>query len=226
MPTESDITEKLGEIEEWLEQADEEIIGSYSQEREDAPTLRGHRIRHGNQIAVVVGAADRHYFTLAFGYNVLDQISQHIALSDELGSMEEPPDPGEPLDIDLDVTDDHREEAVELVENKLNSADRDAKAKMHFKCVQFLSNSDAAYRLHTDNEQGVYGFEVTRKEWVFEEDYSVDDLARGIQTVISIGMPARSFLQRSFGLDQHEIQIGADTGLDLSQEGEEGRAYY
>lgn len=226
MPTEEEITEKLEELEGWLNKADEEILESYSQEREDAPNLRGHRIRHGNQLAVIVGAADRHYFTIAFGYNVLDQLSQRLALVEEVGEMEEPPEPGEPIDIDTEVTEDHRDQAVEMVENKLNSADSATKSKMHFKCIQFLSNPDAAYKLHTGSGQGVYAFEVTRKEWVFEEDYGADNLSRGIQTVISIGMPARSFLQRSFGLDQHEIQIGTDIGLDLSEGRQEGRAYY
>lgn len=226
MPSQGEISEKINEVEEWLELAGEEKVDDYRQEVEDGPDLRGVVARHGSHQLVVVGAADRQYFTVARGYNVVEGLASQYAAQEVLGTLDSMPDDGESIELDIEPEDEHWDRAIAEVEKRLDDASMDVKGKMHFKCVQFLSNPDAAYRLHTDDENGVYGFEVTKNEWVFDDGYGPGDLADAIQAVISIGMPAEAFLQRAYGIDLQVIEVGTGAEVTLEEESDEGRAFY
>lgn len=224
MSTPENFSEALELVGEYLPRAGEEILDRTNIETDHGDDGSAFLVQHGNHQLQVVGLPTREFFEVRYQITVIEPLAQQAAIRDVIGG--EPPE--EDMEIDVEITDEHVQNATQRAVQILNSQDSEKKQKLRRKFVRMLSepSEGVSYSLLTVGEiadtdvSGVVGFYSQTRIWPFEPSFSPSDVYRACQAAISTGLPVATLLQRQFGVEGALDEMFETAGVTTPDERE------
>lgn len=190
MPTGQEYAQALRNVTEWVESTDREIIGEIDAESEDGESISGYVVSHGSFDVVVLGNEEEEFFKVQYAYLLAKDLITRRVMQEgraEIGEEYQPSD-----------------EEIDQAEEEIRSAAQDKTQeemnKLRHHITQILSVPECGFQILPPNSPLITGFQVTRKMFVYEEDFSSSDFNRSVQTVVSVGLPGKNLLKRAFGM--------------------------
>jgi len=146
-----------------------------------------------------VGEKNQEFVNLRYDFNVLEPFARYSAGLEEFDkkNIDEINGP-----TDIEINESNIQEAMEMLEEKLDQQNEKAKRKANRKLLEYVSDPSVSYSFSTRENHEVYGVIIRAKTWPEEPDYTVVDMADDAQAVVSVMVPTRTFLAGAFGLGE------------------------
>lgn len=193
MPTEEEFIRSLETIESYIVEVKDEIEETYEYGVEDRleENQAGFTCRRGGYTYYVSGEVGDKYFQLTFPFNFQSSLASGLTEETAENYLDNAGVSTEETGEDLKYL------AAKRILMNMESEDRQ---DLLFYLVERLSSPHTAYQLIMD-DQDFQGFEVVRRIFPYEEDFSLSTFNDSVQSVVSVGAKGAKFLQKTFKLD-------------------------
>jgi len=213
----SSVDEAISELKSVAERTDQNVLQDVQERTKDGRQVLGFTPLHGDHELIVLGAEEREACQIQYDYDFSQQFA-HQRLAEDL------PD-GENIEVDPEVF----EREVELARNDLKSVFEEfspEEVDQYYSSLQeLLSDPSVQYEISNIGMKNAIGFTLTRKIFPYRESFSLRDYHRGSQAVISVGLPAMNYIQRSFNLQPGDLDSSSSDGEEDTDAGT-SRGFY
>lgn len=218
MDTPEGFSDAMDVVEEYLERAGEDVVESGEIEPAVGTPHKGFLVQHGPHALRIEAEPDNWHFDVVYQHTVFETFAKHAAIPDSVGDDIEP---GEEIEIEVELNEQHLEQAIAETERILDNQDDEKKETLRQKFARMLSTptEGLSYQLFHLNHvidtdvSGVVGLETRSRIWPYEEDFSPSDVHQACQAVVSNGLPVTVLLHRQFGLQGGMQDLAASAGM-------------
>lgn len=189
-----EILEEIDSFRDLVSDIGGDVVDDFHGEQDDRP-VKGLRCHHGKTTYVIYATEGNSFVTVMFQYRVLNDFI--------FAQIDEP----EKFDVEISID---PEEQTELIENArsemlelLNNIEEEVAQRFYIDILQKLKNDSVGYELYEKNENRVEGFEVTTKLFPQHCEITPKEFHDAVQSVLSIGVPTRAYIQYSYGLRRY-----------------------
>jgi len=208
MPPE--VSEGLSIVAECIQKSDREVIEEIEDEAQSGEQVRGFLFTHGDEQLAAITDEELNFFNVQFDYNIVNDVAAAWYIEEQVDEI--PQNPGEELEINIQLEESDIHQAQEKVARINQSRDQDKTSQFEVKLIQLLSNPNCGFEI-LNRLNGPHGFQVTTKQFVYESDYQPSDFNDACQAIVSVGMYPREFLKQAFNID---INLGGSESGDQS----------
>lgn len=107
-----------------------------------------------------------------------------------------------------ELSEDEQSKIEEIAEEKMSEflagIDDEAALRFHIDIIQNLQNESVAYEVFTDEDDRIKGFKVYTLLFPVDTSVSIKEFHDAVQSVMSLGVPARSYVRYSYRLAKYE----------------------
>lgn len=217
-----DFNDKLEELTEYAER-----VGDTIEEGElttEDGLAYGFRASRGNHSYVVHANPQdiNEYFNITYPYNLVGDIARLEMLQqnnvDTLEDIDFAPQSDEtsgvPFDIDIG-----KQKLIEIAQEN-----PEGQSKLREALIDKVSSPECSYSIQHENGV-IMAVELTRRIFPYNTEFSLSEYHRSVQTVISIGLPARNLLQRAHGVKDAAPPEGTKPETDQVDDDEKDLRY-
>lgn len=195
----------LDTVRTWIDRTGREVVAEPEGQTEDGEAFPVLQFTHGDEVLTTYQQPNSEYYTLEFQFSVVPQVATKLYVEDQ---DIDPPEPGEEIEIEVDLDGSDQERAQKHIADVNARRDDSALQKLQFKLIQELSHPDAAFQILNDLN-GPYGFTLNRK--IFVEETTAGEFDQACQTLVSLSMVPKALLGRSYN-----TEIDIDTTSEQS----------
>lgn len=183
---------------------------------------------HGASRYVIVGGSSNKYFSIIYPSFIIQSIASNLdeeTVDDLLQEYDEDDLVQEMDDFEVaerieedEIPDDLEDEMITgeahlAAREWLDSLDDELQQEIRFHLMDRLSDSSVAFTVFPESGETVYGFQVARKVFPYEEAFTLQEFNQSVQAVVSVGVDGHNFLAKTFNIRE-----------ELSSPGEELRS--
>lgn len=203
MTTGSDFADAVESVRHCINCIGDEVQEEYVTDSSGGEIVVGYQATHGSYVYNVVGEPGRHYFNVEFPFSIPHDLGSLLTEETALEIV----DDGD-LDGDTDVT---TLAAYEILE-QMSQENRE---KFRYELTTVLSSTDTAFTLRATDSGAITGFDISRRVFPYDEDFSLTEFNHSVQTVINSGNSAVQFVATAFDFeDLVESQTTGDQTVD------------
>lgn len=169
--------------------------------------VKGLHCNHGANRYLIIAQESQEFIQIQFQYSVINDFT--VAKLDEEGEEEFiitiGPDEDEP-----EIIQESRQDMMEF----LYSIEDDVAERFNIEILEKLRNNSIAYQIQTVDQNLITGFNIFSRLFPLENPVTAKELNDSVQSVMSLGVPVRAYIQYSYGLRQYS---GGLSFLNLEQ---------
>jgi len=210
-----EVSEGLTTIAECIQKSGRDIVNEIEGESDGGDPVSGFTVTHGDETIDVVTAEGMHYFELQYDYDIAPDVAAARCIEEQADGALAGEGSGTEIRVEMDDTD--IEEAMQWIAQTNQQRDSAKIKKFQSELIQLLSNPNCGFGIKEDLN-GPHGFQISKKQFVYEPDYRASDFDSACQTVVSVAIPAQNFLQRAYNIEINLEQGGDDQPQTLSAE--------
>lgn len=172
-----------------------EVLDEFTGEQ-DNQTVKVFQCDYADNMFIIYAIEGNSHVTVEFQYRVLnDFIVARVDPDDDTQTV---------ITIDKEEQSDLIEDADADMEDFLIGLEKDTTQRFYIDVLQKLRNSSVGYELYElDDDERITGFEVTTNLFPLDQEISPKEFYDAVQSVLSIGIPTRAYIQYSYGLRQY-----------------------
>lgn len=190
MTTGSDFADATETIREYVNLIGDDIQNEFVQDSSGGEIVVGFKASHGSYYYNVVGDPGTHYFRIEFPFHIPQDLGS--LLTDDLAEQI------------VDDADDDGETAISTLAayEILERMSDENKEKFQYELMNVLSSTDTGYEFSTTESGTIIGFDVTRRIFPWEDDFSLTEFNHSVQSVINSGHSAVQFVVTAFDFQE------------------------
>lgn len=220
MPSEEELIETLELLSEYVEEIGDSVEGDLDEIVGigiSGPDARGILCFHGASQYFIVGTTEDRYFSIIFPSYIIESIALNLSedtVDDLLGEYNEEELTEQFEDLELtqkinedDISNDFEDEGLSgkpylAAKEWLDSLDEELCREIRFHLRDRLSDASVAYTVFPEKEETIYGFQVERKVFPYEDEFTLGEFNHSVQAVVSIGVNGHNFLGKTFDISE------------------------
>lgn len=167
-PTQADVDDLLVDIDEWNRQLNKQTVDHLNETLHDGTVVEGRVVKHGSYQYSVQASVDWPYVAIESSFDVAEGLTTSQAQARADGGQQATatqPD-------------------IQQAKQRLRSGANDDLDVIRREVIRSLSRGPLAFEARQDNDL-LTGFKVERKVFPYDRQYSVQEYADDVQTVIS-----------------------------------------
>jgi len=203
----TDIQDGLGIVADCIQNSEREILDEIDEVDDAGNRIVGYVFTHGGDKQLLTYSKQgSHFFIVQYDYNVVADVASTQRIQEEVPEV-----PDGPVEIEVELDEKDLQEAERQVAQINAGRDREAKQRVHMKLIKLLSHPDCGYEI-VNELNGPHGFSLNKKQFVYESGYRPSEFDSACQTLISLGMYPKEFLQKVFNveIDFDQSAVGGD----------------
>lgn len=220
MPSEKERADALELLIGYVEDIGDSVEGDLDEvagvETEGQETI-GILCSHGTNKYVIAGELNNKFFSVIYPSFIVQSIALNLGdetveellekydeeeLGEELdktGLVKEVEEGEVPDDLEFDII---TGEAFLAAKEWLDSLNTELQQEIRFHLTDRLSDSSVGYTIFPEKGDTVYGFQVERKVFPYEEPFTLQEFNQSVQAVISVGVNGHNFLGKTFNVSE------------------------
>lgn len=212
MPTGQEYGEALRDISSWVEKVGFDITGDVDDEDSEGNSVDGYVIEAANRQIVILGSPNRDWFQAEIQVDVRGDYLQQDYLEQKVSEhdLDTPEKIQEYLESEggVEIEDATHEDFLEAAESEIHAIDEN---ELRFAMISHLAQESNIYQLSAENGV-IFGFDLSRKLFVYEDNYTKEDLFEQLQSIVNYSIPARKLLYDAYGVGEIQIEDGDESG--------------
>lgn len=190
-----EILETIDDFQRLVNEIGDEVVNEFDGEQ-DGRSVRGLRCNHGEGVPFLVYAAEGNaYVTVVYQYRVLNDFT--------VAHLDDPEEYEKEVFIDTEERSELIEDANSDMMDLLDNIEDEVAQRFYIDILQKLKNSSVGYEVFTLDNNKVQGFEVSTHLFPLDREISPKEFYDAVQSLLSIGIPTRAYIQYSYGLRQY-----------------------